>query len=147
MGIRAFLAAFVAVSLAYLLFLLALLVTGAIGLVVFLLLLILTPVVALALLAAAYPLLFAAVIVPALLIVILALSLNFVLALVLTVILLWLGDMAFEKAFGLNLLPFGEEGGLVWWRVLLAVILFLSVYSLLARLTVRREARGPLLSA
>ncbi|MEN2999556.1 MAG: hypothetical protein ABDH61_03165 [Acidilobaceae archaeon] len=147
MGIRAFLAALVAISLAYLVLLLVLLVMGVIGVAAFVALLLLTPLVALVLLLAGYPILFAAILVPALIIVIIALSLNLVLALVLTVILLWLGDMAFEKAFSLNLLPLGEEGGLVWWRVALAVILFLAVYSLLSRLAVRREARGPLLSA
>lgn len=62
--------------------------------------------------------------------------LSLVLSAILTVIVLWVADRAFTDTLGVSLLPLREDGSIVWWRVFLAILLFLSIYSLVSRITV-----------
>jgi hypothetical protein len=134
----------------YVLLLVAFLFLGFIGPVLFLVLLVLgVPfIVALAVLSIPVALLALAIPLAILLVVLVVVSilLSVILSAVLTIILLWVANTASTEVLGVALLPFREDGSIVWWRVILAVLLFLSIYALISRILqisrveARREA-------
>ncbi len=134
----------------YVLLLVALLFLGFIGPALFLVLLVLgVPfIVALAVLSIPVALLALAIPLAILLVVLVVVSilLSVILSAVLTIILLWVANTASTEVLGVALLPFREDGSIVWWRVILAVLLFLSIYALISRILqisrveARREA-------
>jgi hypothetical protein len=134
----------------YVLLLVALLFLGFIGPILFLVLLVLgVPfIVALAVLSIPVALLALAIPLAILLVVLVVVSilLSVILSAVLTIIVLWVANTASTEVLGVALLPFREDGSIVWWRVILAVLLFLSIYALISRILqisrveARREA-------
>ncbi|MEM0491174.1 MAG: hypothetical protein QXR02_03900 [Acidilobaceae archaeon] len=128
----------------YLVIIVVLLLSGAVSLTVFLLLLVIAPIIALLISIIALPLFVIGLIIPILVIAGILLAIHIILAFVLTIIVLWVGNKAFSEALGVNLIPFSEDGSIVWWRIILAIIIFISIYSLIARLSyrVREERRG-----
>jgi hypothetical protein len=134
----------------YVLLLVALLLLGFIGPVLFLVLLVLGVPFIVALAILSIPVAFLALAIPLaillLVLVIVSILLSVILSAVLTIILLWVANTASTEVLGVALLPFREDGSIVWWRVILAVLLFLSIYALISRILqisrveARREA-------
>ena len=134
----------------YVLLLVALLLLGFIGPVLFLVLLVLGIPFIVALAVLSIPVAFLALAIPLaillLVLVVVSILLSVILSAVLTIILLWVANTAFTEVLGVALLPFREDGSIVWWRVILAVLLFLSIYALISRILqisrveARREA-------
>jgi hypothetical protein len=134
----------------YVLLLVALLFLGFIGPILFLVLLVLGVPFIVALAILSIPVAFLALAIPlAILLVVLiivSILLSVILSAVLTLIVLWVANTASTEVIGVALLPLREDGSVVWWRVILAVLLFLSIYALISRIfqvsrvETRREA-------
>jgi len=129
----------IVVSAIYILALLVLLLFGFITPLLFVVLLVLgVPLIFIILAVLAVPLAILGVLIPAailiVLLVILSLLLSVTLSVVLTVIVLWAADKAFTDVLGVGLLPLREGGSIVWWRVAIAALLFLSILSIVSRL-------------
>lgn len=126
--------------------LLGLLLLGFISPLVFVLLLLIGIPLLVALAILATPIAILALVIPfAILlavIVIISMLLSLILSLTFTIITLWAADMAFAEVLGVKLLPLREDGSIIWWRVAFAILLFISIYTLISRLLILRiEAR------